>query len=236
MSDHDALLAGVLANPDADLPRLVYADFIEENGDALRAEFIRVQCALAGGFFEDEKEKHALLIRAATLRDAHGEEWLEPLKLKGEPLSNPRSHGLFRRGFVEIVWMPATTFAASAERLFACSPVSELRVILGIGHEMADVVNCPSFLRLRGLDISDARVGQLAAMILTVAGKAKRLAHLRRLRLRQCGLTDLVARAIGRIEEFNPKELDLTGNPLSAFTVDQLRERYGTALIYDESK
>lgn len=43
--DHDALLAAVVADPDADLPRLVYADYLEEAGDeadAARAEFIRL--------------------------------------------------------------------------------------------------------------------------------------------------------------------------------------------------
>jgi uncharacterized protein (TIGR02996 family) len=40
------LLAGIIANAEDDAPRLVYADWLEENGDPDRAEFIRVQCAL----------------------------------------------------------------------------------------------------------------------------------------------------------------------------------------------
>jgi uncharacterized protein (TIGR02996 family) len=43
--NHD-LLAGIIANAEDDAPRLVYADWLEENGDPDRAEFIRVQCAL----------------------------------------------------------------------------------------------------------------------------------------------------------------------------------------------
>lgn len=49
-SDLDALLAAVLASPEDDTPRLVYADALEERagpGDVKRAEFIRVQCELA---------------------------------------------------------------------------------------------------------------------------------------------------------------------------------------------
>jgi uncharacterized protein (TIGR02996 family) len=42
-----AFLAHVLANPDDDTPRLVYADWLDEQGQDARAEFIRVQCALA---------------------------------------------------------------------------------------------------------------------------------------------------------------------------------------------
>lgn len=43
-----ALLKTILANPDDDLPRLVFADWLEENGvtdaDVARAEFIRLGC------------------------------------------------------------------------------------------------------------------------------------------------------------------------------------------------
>ena len=42
-----AFIAAIRANPEDDLPRLVYADWLEENGDAARAEFIRVQCRLS---------------------------------------------------------------------------------------------------------------------------------------------------------------------------------------------
>ncbi len=48
MNDRLALLSAVLANPADDLPRLVFADWLEENGtsdaDAARAEFIRLGC------------------------------------------------------------------------------------------------------------------------------------------------------------------------------------------------
>lgn len=41
--DWNALLAGIVAHPDADLPRLVAADWLEENGEPDRAAFIRLQ-------------------------------------------------------------------------------------------------------------------------------------------------------------------------------------------------
>ena len=47
MTDGDALLAAIYHNPHDDTPRLVYADWLEENGDEARAEFIRVQCRIA---------------------------------------------------------------------------------------------------------------------------------------------------------------------------------------------
>src|SRR5579885_46194 len=44
MTDADALLVAVLAAPDDDAPRLIYADWLDEHGEPARAEFIRVQC------------------------------------------------------------------------------------------------------------------------------------------------------------------------------------------------
>ena len=41
------LLAAIAADPDDDLPRLVYADWLDEHGHADRAEFIRLQCHTA---------------------------------------------------------------------------------------------------------------------------------------------------------------------------------------------
>ena len=47
MTDGDALYRAILADPDDDAPRLVYADWLDEHGEPDRAEFVRVQCAWA---------------------------------------------------------------------------------------------------------------------------------------------------------------------------------------------
>jgi uncharacterized protein (TIGR02996 family) len=47
MSDHDAFRAAICATPEDDALRLVYADFLEENGDPDYAAFIRAQIDLA---------------------------------------------------------------------------------------------------------------------------------------------------------------------------------------------
>lgn len=47
MSDRDALLAAIRELPDEDTPRLVFADYLEENDEAPRAAFIREQVELA---------------------------------------------------------------------------------------------------------------------------------------------------------------------------------------------
>jgi uncharacterized protein (TIGR02996 family) len=55
LSDRDALLAAICANPHEDTPRLAFADWLNENGEDARAEFIRAQCALAQA--EDEHDR-----------------------------------------------------------------------------------------------------------------------------------------------------------------------------------
>lgn len=47
MSDHDALLAAICAEPDEDTPRLAYADWLEEHDQPERAAFVRAQIDLA---------------------------------------------------------------------------------------------------------------------------------------------------------------------------------------------
>ena len=234
MTDHDALLAGVLAHPDADLPRLVYADFIEEAGDAARAEFIRVQCALTAGHFEDEKEKAALELRERYLREKHAPSWLAPLKNKGEPLFTPRSHGLFRRGFVECVWMPAAWFVAKAEKLFARCPVNELRVTMTTAEEYVRLVNSPHFLRLRTLDVSERRLGDSVfhELLYAAGNNPLVLSGLKRLRVRGCGVTWHAFSSIESFEpwQFDPDELDVGNNDFDEYTLMLLVNRYGDAL------
>jgi len=91
-SDRDALFAAILANPDEDTPRLVYADWLEENGEAERAEFIRVQIELAR-LSEGDPRRAPLMEREGGLLQSHQEEWL------GLPALE-HSWPTFRRGFV----------------------------------------------------------------------------------------------------------------------------------------
>lgn len=47
MSDIDALLANICLNPSGHMPRLVYADWLEEHNYPKRAELIRIGCKIA---------------------------------------------------------------------------------------------------------------------------------------------------------------------------------------------
>src|SRR5262245_60556904 len=77
MSDAKALLQAIRDDPDDDLPRLAYADWLEEYGveeQLARAEFIRAQVALSR-MPEDDPTRPALVMREAALVLHHGEGW-----------------------------------------------------------------------------------------------------------------------------------------------------------------
>jgi uncharacterized protein (TIGR02996 family) len=87
MSDEAALLAAILAHPDEDTPRLMYADWLDEHGQPERAEFIRIQC--------DATADEAAEDRVAELEERNRVKWLAGLP------QFPEAHWHFRRGFPE---------------------------------------------------------------------------------------------------------------------------------------
>ena len=116
------LLRAIREHPDDDLPRLVYADWLEEHGEPQRAEFIRSQVELARGV-ESEQRRQALRAREAELLETHAAGWTEPLAglVRG---------WRFSRGFIERVTLtPAgrdegyRIYGEREERPFTmCSP------------------------------------------------------------------------------------------------------------------
>ena len=89
MTDRDALIAAITAHPDDDTPRLVYADWLQENGEPDRAEFIRLQCRLEHRIATGS-EWDALAVRESELR----------AKLFGHLDALGFTSVTFRRGFV----------------------------------------------------------------------------------------------------------------------------------------
>jgi uncharacterized protein (TIGR02996 family) len=78
--DHAALLAAILAQPDDDAVRLVYADFFEENGDLARAEHMRLQCEIAEQMRTAPVSlRNRKMKRALELQQAHAGSWLQNL-------------------------------------------------------------------------------------------------------------------------------------------------------------
>ena len=67
MTDGSALHRSILAHPADDTPRLVYADWLEENGRSEEAEFIRVECRLEA-ILPGDPEYTELIDRREELR------------------------------------------------------------------------------------------------------------------------------------------------------------------------
>ena len=86
MTEREAFIAAIAAAPDDDLPRLAFADWLDERGESPRAEFIRLQCQLHHLELElpDFETRHndparaPLWERAHALFEAHGREWFSP--------------------------------------------------------------------------------------------------------------------------------------------------------------
>lgn len=103
MAAHDEFLRAIRAAPADDTPRLVYADWLEEVGQAERAQFIRLQCEYAplprdGGRRRELKEQAYELLR----RNARA--WGVPGKGWGKTAT-------FRRGFIERIVVDASAGA-----------------------------------------------------------------------------------------------------------------------------
>jgi uncharacterized protein (TIGR02996 family) len=91
MTDEPALLAAIADRPDDDTPRLVYADWLDDHGQRERAEFIRLQCALA----RDDVDDPAAAERADELEGRDRRKWLS------EVFNRPGFRWEFIRGFPE---------------------------------------------------------------------------------------------------------------------------------------
>src|SRR5579884_3454044 len=72
-----AFIQAIQETPEDDAPRLIYADWLEDHGDADRAEFIRIQCRLAH-LAEDDPDRPVLQHREAELLNRNRASWLGP--------------------------------------------------------------------------------------------------------------------------------------------------------------
>lgn len=140
-------LAAVLANPDDDTPRLIYADWLDEQRQGERAEFIRVQvaiaaeesypgdrwCAEAGGKLRvGVADCHKC--RPCLLRRREGELLKGPLgwdqsAVWGKVTWAFKGLWHFRRGFVETVEITADCWLAHADAILAAQPVQHVTLM-----------------------------------------------------------------------------------------------------------
>jgi len=125
MTPENPFLQALLAEPEDDTLRLAMADWLDENDQPARAEFIRTQIELTRGA-SDRERRCALELRQRDLLMAHADEWVAPL---AEVLECPRGQWggwVFRRGFVEYFHLPATVINKHGAKLSRLTPVREL--------------------------------------------------------------------------------------------------------------
>src|SRR5581483_11308551 len=119
MTDQQALLAAILAQPDDDTPRLVYADWLDENGQPDRAAFVRAQIEAARAE-PYSKQARAAEKRAGAIREKRRHTWAAPL---------PGTYDIdFERGFIGHITAGTFGFREAAAGLFAAHPIRSLRV------------------------------------------------------------------------------------------------------------
>jgi uncharacterized protein (TIGR02996 family) len=121
MTDGDALQRAVVANRDDDTPRLIYADWCDENGQPHRASFIRAQIESA------RAEPYSTAARLAKSRgdrflNLHKKEWTR--HLNGNFVEEPR----FQRGFISHVRVEPLSIA-SITALFDVEPLQSFRFV-----------------------------------------------------------------------------------------------------------
>lgn len=134
MTDQEALLASILSSPHDDTPRLIYADWCEENGDAERAEFIRYQIDLARGpngikkavDIDDADERQKWLDKVQWLSHrqfrlaADNPEWWPDgwfMKFDSDGCQYPRPTMYVCRGFASRVRCSCDHWLAHADKL-----------------------------------------------------------------------------------------------------------------------
>jgi uncharacterized protein (TIGR02996 family) len=129
MNRHQQFLQAILDDPDDDALRLVYADWLEEQGDP-RAEFIRLQCELEKAEYRRDWEnprRRQLTAWEIELIRTHKEEWFGPVRTRF-------SYWECHRGFIDEVHCTEDVFFEVADELFAAQPVRHLRLSLQQGR------------------------------------------------------------------------------------------------------
>jgi uncharacterized protein (TIGR02996 family) len=247
-ADRAAFLRAIAANPDDDLPRLVYADWLDEHGEPERAEFIRLQCELAR-LPRDDPRWPELTARQDALWAAHSKAWCPPP-------ARDFYFGQFERGFIgTVVARNFPAFTNIPEPLLAVHPIDRLiirrmrpqhlRALAAMpmlarvtdlyandGTISNDAIQAfarsPYIDRLRELNLSRNRIGDVGAQSLA---EAPGLANLRMLSLAGNVIGDAGGEALAAAPHWRTMgHLVLRNNHLSVAARSLLRARYGDAV------
>ncbi len=145
MNEDVRFLEAIRARPGSAAQRLVYADWLEEQGDP-RAGFIRAQCH-AARLAPSHPRRLALEAQAHDLLLRHEEDWLGPLL-------GHVGNWEFHRGLLRSVTVKAETFLAQAEAWLPRLPLLGVHLRKAHGH-LAALAACPQLAHLNALYLGD---------------------------------------------------------------------------------
>jgi uncharacterized protein (TIGR02996 family) len=142
MTDGNALYRAILEAPDDDAPRLIWADWLDENGDSDRAAFVRLQCEWAN-LDPGDPRREELCERWIGLLDRHRPLWIS------KDLGSLRQDCGFWRGLPD--WFDVLTddCIECITCLRYCVPVQCIRLRLGSFRE--ELSHWPALESLRCL-------------------------------------------------------------------------------------
>jgi uncharacterized protein (TIGR02996 family) len=221
-TEAEAFLQRIRAYPDDDTPRLIFADWLEEQSAgfpaaAERARFIRVQIALArleedlaasdDSFAvrcEQEEARRKLVHEERVLLDHNREDWISLMR-------DLATGHQFRRGFVEEVNVDTKKFVRHAHELFDVSPLRHIHLLEVPGNFTA-ALQCHYLSRLNALTIHGTHIG---APLAQAVGRSSHLANLKVLHLSRNRFEDDSAEHLAASTILaNLVELNLWGNEL----------------------
>ena len=181
-----ALLQAVIAEPQEEAPRLIYADWLEEQDrpeDVGRAEFVRVQIELAHTTQETARTGQ-LRKREKELWAAHKEKWLAHL-----PAHLRKKEPGFHRGFLEELSLPPSSWARHGAKLFQQNPIFRVRLPDPVDrHVVGDLVVIPDLARIPELTLAGCEIREPITTLKILFGSPF-LSGLVRLDLSGCGIS-----------------------------------------------
>lgn len=151
-AEEEAFTRSIVARFRDDGPRLIFADYLDDSphpADRHRAEFIRLQLALAR-IPADHPHRGDLSERQNELLLRHGDEWTRHLKGLADGFE-------FRRGIVDSVTVSVGQLAARGEELFRKAAVRRVR-IEDAGEHVTRLIHLPILGEVRELGLCGARL------------------------------------------------------------------------------
>jgi uncharacterized protein (TIGR02996 family) len=161
-AEERALLNAIIAHPDEDTPRLVYADWLDEHAEVLpeprrasaraKAEQIRLQIEMAGLIFGTpgfKKRYKALEKRNWQLAENY-KVWVDEL----EGIVPARGlHFLYTRGLFGEVECAVRYFVRHGAALFTAAPITAVCLRELAPSNVKALSSCPHFARVRTLKL-----------------------------------------------------------------------------------